>query len=84
MEDLKSKFLKSSEEAFQLPKQSNENLLELYALYKQSTEGDVRGSRPGLLQLKERAKFDAWATKRGMLQEKAMQAYIDLVSKLKT
>jgi len=31
---------------------SNEELLELYGLYKQATEGDVAGSRPGMLDLK--------------------------------
>ena len=40
---------------------SNDQLLDLYAFYKQATEGDVSGSRPGMLDLKGRAKYDAWA-----------------------
>ena len=35
---------------------STDHLLELYALYKQGTVGDVDGKRPGMLDLKGRAK----------------------------
>lgn len=61
---------------------SNEELLDLYALFKQATEGDVTGERPGGFDFKAIAKFDAWASKKGMAKEKAMQDYILLVSKL--
>ncbi len=61
---------------------SNDKLLELYALYKQASEGDVTGSRPGLFDLKGRAKFDAWTSKKGLASEAAMQAYIALVKSL--
>lgn len=60
----------------------NDDLLALYALYKQSTVGDVDGKRPGMLDLKGRAKYDAWAKKSGTSKDAAMQAYIDLVQKL--
>jgi len=60
----------------------NEELLELYALYKQATAGDVTGKRPGMLNLKERAKFDSWANKSGVTSDSAMQAYNQLVAKL--
>lgn len=60
-----------------------DELLELYALYKQGTVGDVEGSRPGVLDFKGRAKYDAWATKKGLSKEGAMQAYVSLVQKLK-
>ncbi|PIR23462.1 MAG: acyl-CoA-binding protein [Deltaproteobacteria bacterium CG11_big_fil_rev_8_21_14_0_20_45_16] len=72
----------ASQKAFELPHQSNENLLKLYALYKQATEGDVRGNRPGFLDLKGRAKFDAWMKLRGMDQLEAKQDYVSLVVKL--
>lgn len=62
---------------------SNEELLELYALYKQSTEGDVAGDRPGGFDFKAIAKFDAWTEKKGLSKEQAMQDYVKLVSKLK-
>jgi len=57
-------------------------LLELYALFKQGTVGDVSGERPGMLDFKGRAKFDAWSGKRGVAKDLAMQSYVDLVSKL--
>jgi diazepam-binding inhibitor (GABA receptor modulating acyl-CoA-binding protein) len=57
-------------------------LLSLYALYKQATLGDVTGSRPGLLDFKGRAKYDAWSEKRGQAPEACMQAYVELVSEL--
>jgi acyl-CoA-binding protein len=61
---------------------SNDELLELYALYKQGTTGDVSGSRPGMFDLKGRAKFDAWTAKRGWTADRAQQAYVDLVDRL--
>lgn len=61
---------------------SNEELLELYALYKQGTDGDVSGARPGLFDLKGRAKYDAWSGKKGLGKEAAQQAYVALVDRL--
>ena len=57
-------------------------LLELYALFKQGSAGDATGSRPGMLDIKGRAKFDAWSSKSGMTRDAAMEAYIGLVDKL--
>jgi acyl-CoA-binding protein len=61
---------------------SNEELLELYALYKQATEGDVSGERPGGFEFKAIAKFDAWEELKGRTKEQAMQEYITLVDNL--
>lgn len=61
---------------------SNDTLLELYSLYKQATDGDVQGKRPGMLDLKGRAKFDAWAGRKGLGKDAAMQQYVALVDKL--
>lgn len=61
---------------------SNDELLELYALYKQATVGDVTGSRPGMLDLKGRAKFDAWTKKKGVGKDAAMTSYVALVDRL--
>ena len=61
---------------------SNDTLLELYGLYKQATEGDVQGSRPGMLDLKGRAKFDAWSRRKGTSKEDAMKGYVSLVESL--
>jgi diazepam-binding inhibitor (GABA receptor modulating acyl-CoA-binding protein) len=59
-----------------------DRLLELYSLYKQATEGDVKGSRPGMLDFKGRAKYDAWAARRGTDKAAAMQSYVELVKRL--
>jgi acyl-CoA-binding protein len=61
---------------------STDDLLELYALYKQATAGDVTGSRPGMLDMKGRAKFDAWTKKKGTSKEDAMAKYVALVDRL--
>lgn len=66
-----------------LPKApSTSDLLELYALYKQATQGDVTGSRPGMLDPRGRAKWDAWSARKGMNAEAARAAYVALVTKL--
>lgn len=60
----------------------NDDLLQLYALFKQATVGDVSGSRPGMMDFKGRAKFDAWTGKKGTTKERAMEAYVALVDRL--
>lgn len=61
---------------------TNEELLKLYALFKQATEGDVSGSRPTGFDLKGMAKYDSWAKLKGMTAEEAEAAYIGLVDSL--
>ena len=61
---------------------SNETLLELYSLYKQGSVGDVQGKRPGMLDIKGRAKYDAWAARKGTSKDDAMDAYVTLVDRL--
>jgi diazepam-binding inhibitor (GABA receptor modulating acyl-CoA-binding protein) len=61
----------------------NQTLLQLYALYKQGTAGDVEGKRPGFGDMVGRAKFDAWAAIKGTGKEDAMNRYIALVESLK-
>jgi diazepam-binding inhibitor (GABA receptor modulating acyl-CoA-binding protein) len=63
---------------------SNEELLLLYALYKQATEGDVAGDRPGGFDFKAIAKFDAWQELKGKSKEAAMVEYVELVNRLST
>lgn len=60
----------------------NTALLQLYALYKQATEGDVTTEKPGFSDLVGRAKWDAWNKLQGLPREEAMQQYIDLVTSL--
>ncbi|HRI79511.1 MAG TPA: acyl-CoA-binding protein [Cyclobacteriaceae bacterium] len=61
---------------------SNEHLLDLYALFKQATDGDVSGERPGGFDFKAIAKFDAWNSRKGVGKDQAMQQYIALVDAL--
>lgn len=61
----------------------NQTLLRIYSLFKQATEGDVSGKRPGFTDLVGRAKYDAWASLQGTSTDAAMQAYIDLIGKLR-
>jgi carboxylesterase len=62
----------------------NEALLGLYALYKQATLGDATGERPGMMDVTGRAKYDAWAQRKGMAREDAMAGYTALVEKLRS
>jgi diazepam-binding inhibitor (GABA receptor modulator, acyl-CoA-binding protein) len=61
---------------------SNVELLQLYALYKQATEGDVTGERPTGFDFKGIMKYDAWAELKGQTKDKAMNDYVALVDKL--
>ena len=61
---------------------SNEELLKLYSLFKQASEGDVSGERPGGFDFKGAAKFDAWQSITGMASEDAMSKYVELVNQL--
>ncbi|KAH0951980.1 hypothetical protein HN011_005161 [Eciton burchellii] len=54
----------------------DEDLLELYALYKQSIVGDCNTERPGMLDFKGKAKWDAWNGRKGMAQDTARERYI--------
>ena len=80
--DLKDQFEATIESAKSLPSQSNEDLLALYGLYKQATEGDVQGDPPSGFDFRGAAKYAAWEKRRGMTSDEAMQAYIDLVDRL--
>ncbi|NJN26262.1 MAG: acyl-CoA-binding protein [Cyclobacteriaceae bacterium] len=81
--NLNENFLKAAERVHTLPqKPSNENLLKMYGLYKQATEGDVQGEQPGGFDFKGLAKYNSWASLRGTSKETAMQQYIELVESL--
>jgi acyl-CoA-binding protein len=85
MSDLAQRFQQAQEKVKQLGSQpSTDVLLELYALYKQGSQGDVSGGRPGMLDVKGRAKFDAWQKRKGMSKEAAMEAYVALVDRLRS
>ena len=78
---------KSLEEAVAQTKQftsrpSNEELLKLYGLYKQATEGDNEGERPGGFDFKAAAKFNSWLQLKGTSKVDATKMYLDLVEEL--
>lgn len=82
--DNEQKFASAVEQSKQLTQRpSDQELLQLYALYKQATEGDVAGERPAGFDFKGIAKYDAWASLKGMSKEEAQNKYIDLVDDLK-
>jgi diazepam-binding inhibitor (GABA receptor modulator, acyl-CoA-binding protein) len=60
----------------------NDMKLKLYAHYKQATEGDVAGERPGFTDFVNRAKYEAWAKLKGTPADKAMEAYVKLVERV--
>jgi len=80
---LDEQFDKAAEEVKELQSQpADADLLELYALYKQSTVGDCNTSRPGMLDFKGKAKWDAWNGKKGMSQDEAKKLYVEKVEQL--
>lgn len=84
MADLKAAFDKAVKESKELPeKPDNQTLLQIYSLYKQATEGDNGGKRPGFTDMVGRVKFDAWAALNGKGGDEAMQEYVDLIESLK-
>lgn len=83
MSDLDARFAAAADASKTLPERpDNETLLQLYALYKQATTGDVEGKRPGFTDPVGRAKYDAWAKIAGTSAEDAKAGYADLVESL--
>ena len=83
MSDLRFQFdaaVAASRQIGKMP--DNATLLELYALYKQATFGDVTGEPPPSYDFIEAAKHAAWEAKSGTTRDDAMAAYIALVTKL--
>jgi len=84
MADQKTKFEAAAEDVKKLEERpDNDTLLKLYALYKQGSEGDVTGPKPGFFDFVGTAKYEAWAKLKGTKAEEAQQKYIDLVKKLR-
>jgi len=81
--DLKAKFEAAAAAAKQTKRRpDNATLLKLYSCYKQATEGDAKGERPGGFDFVGGAKHDAWSKLKGMSKDEAMQNYINLVERL--
>lgn len=80
---LTEQFEKASKDVHTLKERpGNDVLLNLYSLHKQASVGDVNGDEPGMFDFIAKAKYNAWATKKGLTTEQAMQQYVDLVNSL--
>ena len=84
MSDLATRFEQALADSKKLTERpDNATLLKLYALFKQATDGDVDGKRPGFTDMVGRAKWDAWNELKGKGANDAMQEYVDLIESLK-
>ncbi len=84
MSELETQFKTAAAEAQTLTtRPSNDDLLKLYAYYKQATVGTASGKRPGFTDPVGRAKYDAWKNLGDLSAVDAMRAYVALVEKLK-
>jgi acyl-CoA-binding protein len=83
MADLKKQFDAAAAAVKEATKDPGNDLkLKLYANFKQATEGDVQGDKPGFSYFVNRAKYEAWAKLKGTSPEDAMKAYIKLVERV--
>ncbi len=81
MSDLQARFEQAQIDLKSLSERpDNAVLLELYALYKQATAGDVSGERPGMMDFINRAKYDAWERYRGYSSDAAMERYLEVAN----
>ena len=83
MSDIENQFEAASAAAKNLDERpDNDTLLQLYALYKQGSEGDVTGDKPGFFDFVGLSKYEAWERLQGMTQDEAKQQYVTLVTSL--
>lgn len=80
--DMQKQFEAALSHADSMPTQPPNVQLVLYGLFKQATVGDVVGQRPGLMEMRKRAKYDAWASHKGMSSDAAMEAYVRKIDEL--
>ena len=83
MADLRKQFDAAAASVLEAKKDPGNDLkLRLYAAYKQATDGDVKGDKPGFTDFVNRAKYEAWAKLKGTSPDEAMKAYIKLVERV--
>lgn len=84
MSSLETQFQNAAQQVQNLSKKpSNDELLKLYGLYKQSTIGDNNTPQPGFLDVKGKAKWNNWSSLRGLSKTNAMNQYISFTEELK-
>jgi acyl-CoA-binding protein len=83
MSDLEAQFVQAQQDVNGLAQRpDNDTLLKLYSLYKQATQGDASGERPGGFDFVRQAKFDAWSELKGVTKEDAMKRYVGMAKSL--
>ena len=83
MADLQQQFEQAARDIKTLSERpDNDTMLRLYALYKQGSEGDVKGDKPGFFDFVGAAKYEAWEKLQGVSRDQAQKKYVDLVKKL--
>lgn len=83
MSDLQKKFEKATKDVSKAKTDLGNDLkLRLYANFKQASDGDVAGDKPGFTDFVGRAKYDAWAKLKGTSKDDAMTAYVKLVDRV--
>lgn len=82
-DDLTAEFARAADDVKRLPtRPDNDTLLKLYALYKQGSDGDVHGDKPGFFDFVGTAKHEAWTKLQGMPAADAQRQYVELVRQL--
>ncbi|XP_071759427.1 acyl-CoA-binding domain-containing protein 7 [Centroberyx gerrardi] len=61
---------------------TDQELLDVYGLYKQGVVGDINIDKPGMMDMKGKAKWEAWNSRKGMSKDDAMSAYITLAKEI--
>lgn len=61
---------------------TDDELLELYGLYKQATTGDNTTTRPGAFDFKGKYKWDAWKKLEGTSESDAESQYIEMANSM--
>src|SRR3546814_16933364 len=83
MSDLQARFEQAKQDVQGLSERpDNDTLLRLSALYKQGSEGDVSGPKPGFFAFVAPAQYEATPKLEGTGQDDATQKYVDRVKKL--
>ena len=83
MSDTNQRFEAAAAAAKSLPERpDNDTLLQLYALFKQGSSGDVSGDKPGFFDFVALAKYEAWEKLAGTASDDARQQYVALVESL--
>ena len=80
---LEKEFIHSTEIIKTLTKRpTNDELLKLYGLFKQATEGNNNTPQPLIINIKDRAKWNAWYTQKGKTRRTVQKEYSDFVQNL--